>query len=120
MATRDTRTVEPSGRTKQSDGSRQLEAVAWAAFLIWIGIAMLAGISWAWSLLGISVIILGKQTALWRKHENIDGFWVVCGLVLLISGVWELLGLTWPLAPVLFILLGLSTLWNAVFGTDAR
>jgi membrane protein implicated in regulation of membrane protease activity len=47
------------------------------------------------------------------RREKTDGFWVACGLVFLAGGMWELFGLTWPLASVLLILLGLSMLWNA-------
>jgi hypothetical protein len=73
-----------------------------------------------WSLLGISAIILGAQATLWRKVEKVDAFSVVCGLVFLVGGTWELFGLTWPLAPVLLILLGVGMLWNAVFGARAN
>jgi hypothetical protein len=120
MSTGDTRTGEPHRPTQKSADLRQLDAIAWALFFIWIGIALLAKIGWAWTLLGISAIILGAQGTLWRKDKKIAGFWVACGLVFLAGGVWELFGLTWPLAPVLVILLGLSMLWKAVFGTHAR
>jgi hypothetical protein len=107
---------EPKGKTARA---RQLDAIAWALFLIWIGIAVLAKIGWGWSLLGISGIMLAAQATLWRKKEKVDRFSVACGLVFLVGGAWELFGLTWPLAPVLLILLGVGVLWNAVFGAHA-
>ena len=110
--------VEP--RNQKGADARQLDAIAWALFLIWIGIAVLAKIGWGWSLLGISAIILGAQATLWRKGEKVDGFSVACGLVFFAGGTWELLGLAWPLAPVLLILLGVGMLWNAVYGTHAH
>jgi len=114
----DARSVGP--RDQRSADAHQLDAIAWALFLLWIGIAVLAKIGWGWSLLGISAIILGAQATLWRKVEKVDAFAVVCGLVFLVGGTWELFGLTWPLAPVLLILLGVGMLWNAVFGARAN
>lgn len=95
--------------------SRQVDSVGWAAFFIWIGVAVLGGIGWAWSLLGISAIVLSVQAALRLNQEGADPFMVACGIVLLVGAVWELLGLDWPLAPVLLIALGLVMLWNVLF-----
>jgi hypothetical protein len=81
---------------------------------------VLAKIGWAWSLLGISAIILGTQATLWRNNEKIDRLSLTCGLVFLLGGAWELLGLAWPLAPVLLILLGAGMLWKAVFGAPSQ
>jgi hypothetical protein len=103
-----------------TEHSRQVDAIAWALFFIWIGVALLAGISWAWSLLGIGVIILGAQAMLYLSGDKVDGFWVACGLVFLAAGFWELIGLTWQLAPILLVLVGLVMLGNALFGTRAR
>ena len=71
-------------------------------------------------LVGVSVIILGVQAALWLKGDIIDRFSVACGLMFLAAGVWLLLGLTWPLVPVLLILMGVILLWNALFGAAPR
>jgi len=108
---------QPPGKTAYA---RQLEAITWALFLIWIGVAVLANVGWGWALLGMSVIILGAQAAHFRRAETVDGFSVACGLVFLVGGAWIVLGLTWPLAPVLLILLGAGMLWSAVFGARAQ
>jgi len=83
-------------------------------------LALLAQIGWGWALVGVSVIILGVQAALWQKGDIIDRFSVVCGLVFLAAGVWLLLGLTWPLVPVLLIVMGVIMLWNALSGAAPR
>jgi hypothetical protein len=101
---------------KVSAKSKQLDSVTWAIFFIWIGVAVLARIGWTWTLFGIGAVILGGQAALWRQGEKLDGFWILCGVAFLLGAIWDLLGMTWPLAPVLLILLGLGTLWSAVFG----
>ena len=97
--------------------ARQLDAVGWALLLIWIGVAVLANVGWGWALLGMGGIVLGAQAALWRRSETVDRFAAACGVVFLIGGAWVVLGLTWPLVPVLLILLGAGLLWNALFGT---
>ncbi len=99
---------------------RQLDAIAWSLFLIWIGFAVLAKIGWPWSLLGVSAIILGTQALLWMQTKTVDSFAIACGLVFLAGGGWELLGLTWPLAPVLLILLGAGMLLNAIVCASSR
>jgi hypothetical protein len=46
---------------------------------------------------------------------KIEGFWVACGAVFLIGGLWTVLNLpSWPLAPIVFILLGVVLLGRAV------
>jgi hypothetical protein len=102
---------------RKSPYARQLDAIAWALLLIWIGVAVLADVGWGWVLLGIGGIVLGAQGALWQRSEAVDSFAVTCGIVFLIGGAWIILGLTWPLAPVLLILLGVGVLWNAMFST---
>jgi hypothetical protein len=100
--------------------SRQVDAISWALFLIWMGVVIWTEVGWAWSLLGISAIVLGAQAALSIRGDRVDAFWVACGLVLLASGVWLLFGLTWPLTPVLLVLLGVAMLGNALFGSHAH
>jgi hypothetical protein len=96
--------------------SPRLDAISWGLFFIWIGIAVLTEIGWGWSLLGISAIVLGTQAALYVSSKRADGFWVACGLVVLGAGLWELLGLTWPLGAVLLVVLGIVILANSSFG----
>lgn len=100
--------------TEMSERARQLDSVAWAVFFIWVGIAMLAQLPWGWFLVGVSVIILAVQIARWQMDMKIEGFWIACGTVLLAGGLWNLLDLPWPLAPILLILLGVALLGKAV------
>lgn len=111
-------TTTPSGSSppETKEQIRQLDSIGWAILLIWIGVAVLADVGWGWTLLGMGCIILGAQTTLWRRSEGIDAFSVACGVVFLVGGAWLVLGLTWPLAPVLLILLGVAMLWNAMSG----
>ena len=106
--------------TGTAEHSRQVDRIAWALFFIWIGVALLADLGWAWSLLGVSAIILGAQIMLYLRDDKVEGFWVACGLVFLAAAFWLMFRLTWPLAPVLLVLVGGVMLGNALFGAQAR
>jgi hypothetical protein len=100
-----------------SEARRRIDAAAWALFFIWVGSSILANISWGWFLVGIGAIVLAAQAAVSRiAREKLNGFWLICGAVFLLAGIWEILGLKWPLAPLLMILLGVGVLWQAFFG----
>lgn len=96
--------------------SHRVDSIAWALFFIWVGVAILAGVSWGWSLIGIGLIILGAELVRSTRGLPTSGFWIVCGIVFLVGGVWILLNLSWPLVPVLLILFGLAVLSKALSG----
>ncbi len=101
---------------EKSELARRLDAAAWAAFVIWIGIALLAALSWGWFLLGVGILILAVQVAHLQMGAKIEGFWVACGVIFLAGGLWKLYELPWPLTAILLILLGAALLVKAVFG----
>ncbi|RWM06127.1 MAG: hypothetical protein EOR72_32150 [Mesorhizobium sp.] len=101
----------------KSELGRRIDTGAWAAFLIWVGVSILANVGWGWFLAGLGIIVLSAQAALRIADEKIDAFWLVCGLVFLVAGIWEIFNLRWPLAPLLVILLGVGLLWRAFFGS---
>lgn len=89
-------------------------SIAWAVFFIWAGIALLANVPWGWVLVGFGIITLMAQIARWLLNMNIEIFWATCGVVLLAGGLWTLLKLPWPLAPILLILLGIAMLGKTI------
>jgi hypothetical protein len=100
--------------------SERLDGISWAFFFIWIGIALLADIGWAWALTGVAVIILSTQAASFIKTGRVHGFWVACGAALLAISAWILLDLKWPLSPLLLILLGGAILVKTLFDAYRR
>ncbi|MBI5265307.1 MAG: hypothetical protein HY852_26235 [Bradyrhizobium sp.] len=96
----------------QHEVSRQIDSGAWAAFFIWLGLVMLAGVPWAWFLVGLGILILGAQYMRRQRNLNLERFGVVVGFIILAAGVWELLDLPLPLMPILLIVLGGYLLWK--------
>lgn len=94
--------------------AHKLDAFAWGLFFIWIGIAFLANLGWGIGLLGVGILILGKQMA--RKYTAlaVEMFWVVVGLLFLLGGVWELLAVHVSLIPVVCIVAGIALLISAI------
>lgn len=107
---------ERAEAVERHDLSEKLDASGWALFFIWVGIAFLADVGWGWGLLGVGVIILGEAGVRRYLDLNIEGFWIVCGTLFLLGGLWELLQVPWPLVPALLILCGLAVLWGAFTG----
>lgn len=106
----------PSTEERSAAASRTLDAIAWGVFMIWVGIAFLMDVGWGWGLVGVAAIILGAAVIRWMRHLNLGGFWVAVGLMFLAGGLWELLDVRWPLAPVLIIGCGVAVLWGALRG----
>jgi hypothetical protein len=94
--------------------AHKLDAAAWGLFFIWVGVALIAHIGWGLGLLGVGVITLGGQLA--RKYFSltVERFWVVVGLLFVLGGVWELLGLQFSLVPILLIVAGVALLLSAM------
>lgn len=99
-----------------SESGRRVDSVAWAAFFIWAGLTMLMEVPWGWFLVGVGALTLATQLFHWQMDHQADRFWIACGVVFLAGGVWMLLQIQWPLAPLLIILLGVVLLGRAFMG----
>ncbi len=107
--------AQPQGLSADNrERARQVDAVAWAIFFIWVGVSTLAHVPWGWFLVGVGALVMGAQASRWRMGLEVDRFWLACGAVFLAGGAWELLAIPWPLFPVLVILFGVTLLWKAV------
>lgn len=106
---------------KDGDGfARQLDAVRWGLFFVWIGIAILLGLGWGWALLGVAAIILGGAAIRSFKGLPVEGFWIAVGVVLLACAFWEFFAISWPMLPFLIIGFGLVMLLRAFRGPQPR
>ena len=90
--------------------NKKLDAAGWGLFYIWMGIALVANVSWGSGLLGVGIITLGGQVARKYLTHNVDGFWVVAGSFFLLGGIWESTNAQFGLIPILCIAVGLVLL----------
>jgi len=90
--------------------ARKLDAIGWALFFIWVGVAWIANVGFGVGLLGVAVIILGMQVI--RRHLgiNLEFFWIIVGIGFGIGGLWEYLDVQTPLAPIVLIIAGIALL----------
>lgn len=94
--------------------AHRLDAAAWGLFFIWVGVALVTNVGWGAGLLGVGVITLGVQVA--RRYFGLaaEGFWIVVGLLFVLGGLWELLGVQFSLAPIVSIVAGIALLLSAM------
>lgn len=96
--------------------AHKLDVLAWSFFFIWIGIALLSSFGWGIGLLGVGIIILGKQVTRKYMAMGFETFSIVCGVLFVLGGVWELFSVRISLVPVVCIAAGLALLLSALFG----
>jgi len=90
--------------------ARKLDAIGWALFFIWVGIAWIANVGFGVGLLGVAAIILGMQAIRRLSGINVEFFWIVVGIGFGIGGLWEYLDVQTPLAPIVLIIAGVALL----------
>lgn len=92
----------------------KLASTGWGLVFLWIGLAMLAGLSSGIGLLGIGVIILGLQLV--RKYIDLgmEGFWVIIGLMFTFGGLGSLYEKDVPVLATVLVLAGLLLLVSVI------
>jgi hypothetical protein len=109
---------EPSGINK-GQLAQKLDAAGWGLFFIWVGAALLMGLSWGVGLLGVALITLAGQAARRYFGLALERFWVVVGLLFLLGGIWELYKVEVSLVPILLIVAG-GALLVSIFGRSRQ
>jgi len=111
----------PVNQESRNDKNRRLahkvDVACWGLFFIWVGVALLMDLSWGVGLLGVGVITLGGQAV--RKYSGLtlERFWIVCGLLFLVGGLWQLYRVQISLIPILLIVAGGALLLSLALGT---
>ncbi len=93
--------------------NQKLEKMAWGAFLILIGLMALIPIKFipAGSLLvGTGLILLGLNLTRFIQRLPTSLFTIFLGIVAITSGFNEYLNVTFPILPILIILIGITML----------
>ena len=101
--------VKPGQDPEKAALNKRLESVAWGLFLIMLGGFALVPDNTipkgVWSL-GVGVIMLGLNAARYYYKLKMSGFTTVLGILSLIGGVVELVGITSLDGALLLIILG--------------
>ena len=108
--------------TRKIDLSERLDDFGWAALLIAIGTIWLVPDklipqgSW---LIAVGVILLGLNAIRYYNGVRMRGFSLVVGIVALIIGLGEFVGLKLPLFPIALIVIGVAMLLKPLFEKDS-
>ena len=97
------------------DRAKKLDAVGWAIFFIWAGVAWIANVGFGVGLIGVAAIILGIQAIRRLLGFNLEFFWIVVGIGFAIGGLWEYLEVQTPLAPIVLIIVGIALLVSVIW-----
>jgi hypothetical protein len=101
--------VKPVQDPEKAALNKRLESIAWGLFLIMLGgFALVPGdtIPKGWWSIGVGVIMLGLNLARYLYKIRMSGFTFVLGILSLVGGIVELLGITSLNAALLLIILG--------------
>jgi len=101
---------------REHASSKGVDGFAWGMLLVWIGAVLLLRWGCGVALVGAGTIVLAAHG--WRRRLGLklDRFGFVFGVMLLVCGVWTLLGVSIDLVPVLSIAAGIGLLvstWRA-------
>ncbi len=103
--------------------NRNLDAIAWGALFIWWGvIELVKTLPNGTGLIGIGVILLGLNAARYFNQLPISGFITACGILALVWGGLELVGVLVslpfeiPVFAILLIVLGVIVLAPVLTG----
>lgn len=92
----------------------KFDAIGWALFFIWVGVAWLADFGLGAGLFGVAAITLGMQGIRKIYGVPIEGLWVLVGLGFAMAGLWQWIDIQKPLAPFIFIAIGIAVLLRGV------
>lgn len=100
---------------------RRLEGISWALFLIMLGgLALIPNVPGGVWLIGVGLIMLGLNVARYLNGIRMRSFTSMLGALALVLGVAELIGLDWPVLPILLILIGAGIIFDVIVRGTAR
>ncbi len=105
---------------EQQDRASVFDAIGWALFFIWVGVAWLMAVGLGYGLLGVGILTLGMQGARRLFDVRVEGFWVIVGAGFIVASFWELWNINTPLAPIVLITVGIALLYWRVVRTAKK
>lgn len=85
-----------------------IESAGWGLFFVWISVALLADVGWGPALVGMGLISLGSQGVRRLSALKVDGWSVVIGTCLVVTGlaIWLPLPYRSWFGPAFFFVIG--------------
>ncbi len=106
-----TRLTSPEARAKALN--RRLDTVAWACFLIMIGCLGLVPkeqVPEGTWLVGVGIIWLGLNAVRYVNQIKMSSGTIILGILAIVAGLGDILGVSMPVLPILLVLLGINLL----------
>jgi hypothetical protein len=100
---------EPAIDPEKAARNKRLETVAWGCFLILLGGFLFIPdqiIRGGWWSIGVGLIMLGLNAARYFNGLRMSGFTTFLGILSIVGGVFDLVGMPSVNAAILFIVLG--------------
>ncbi len=98
--------------------NKRLDTIAWACFLIMIGCLGLVPkeqVPEGTWLVGVGIIWLGLNAARYLNQIKMSNGTIILGILAIVAGLGDVLGVSMPVLPILLVLLGLSLLVKHLF-----
>jgi len=110
--------VKKLSETEEKAVNKRLETIAWALFLVMIGgigLVPKERVPEGLWLVGAGLIMLGLNLARYLNKIKMSNGTLVLGILALLSGLGDLVGVDMPVFAILLILIGLHTILKLVF-----
>lgn len=108
----------PQNESERGQLNKRLETIGWALFLIMLGgVGLIPNevVPEGTWLIGVGMIMLGLNGSRYFYGIRMSSGTIFLGVLALIAGIGDLLGLNLPIVAVVLILIGLSELSKAFF-----
>jgi hypothetical protein len=99
------------GNSKTIRLAKQIDAISWGLFFIMIGgIGLIPAekVPQGIWLIGVGLIMVGNNIVRYFYRIKMIGFTVVLGIIALLAGIGDYLGIDVPVFPLLLVLVGIS------------
>ena len=109
--------VKKLSETEEKAVNKRLETIAWALFLVMIGgigLVPKERVPEGLWLVGVGLIMLGLNLARYLNKIKMSNGTLVLGILALLSGLGDLVGVDMPVFAILLILIGLHTILKLV------
>lgn len=99
---------------------RRLGTASWGAFLLWVGICFVVGLSWGIGLIGVAIIIWLMQAIRGALKLGGEGLWLAIGALFGAAGLWDLFDVQVAFVSVVLVAIGAALLLAALVGGRKR